>query len=153
VLAKVQAWQLMPELASRQAEILDQRFVRVLLELARDRPELVTLQDVKRDQALITQDRKTDSVYLVLSGQFQIFQNGELLVREGRPRGPAPGTVLGEISALQGCLPTATVGGDGVVLRIAKAEFLRQLDINPAFRDSVEELVTVRLELDRLRQG
>jgi CRP-like cAMP-binding protein len=66
---------------------------------------------------------------------------------------PAPGTVLGEISALQGCLPTATVGGDGVVLRIAKAEFLRQLDINPAFRDSVEELVTVRLELDRLRQG
>lgn len=152
VLAKMQTWQLIREFTSRQAEILDQRFVRVLLSLARDRPELVTLQDVKRERALITQGQKTDSVYLVLSGEFQIFQNGALLVHNGRQVKPAPGTVLGEISALQSCLPTATVVGDGVVLRIAKDEFLRQLDINPVFRDSVEELVTVRQERDRLRQ-
>jgi hypothetical protein len=44
------------------------------------------------------------------------------------------------------------VVGEGVVLRIAKAEFLRQLDINPTFRDSVKQLVGSRLELDWLRR-
>ena len=44
----------------------------------------------------------------------------------------------------------ATVMGDGVVLRLAKTEFLRQLDINPVFRESVEELVGTRLGLDQL---
>jgi hypothetical protein len=152
LLEKVQAWQLMPGSAARQTQALDQRFVRVLIELARDRPELVTLQDVKRDRPLITQGHESDSVYLVLSGQFQTFQDGKLLVKDGQPAIAPPGAILGEISALLGCLPTATVVGDGVVLRIAKAEFLRQIDINPVFRESVEELVEMRLERDRLRR-
>jgi CRP-like cAMP-binding protein len=96
--------------------------------------------------------RESDAVYLVLSGEFRTFQNGKLLVKYDHPAVAPPGTVLGEISALRGCLPTATVVGDGVVLRIAREEFLRQLDINPVFRESVEELAKIRLGLDRLRR-
>jgi hypothetical protein len=152
VLEKVQAWHLMLGSAVRQPQALDERFVRVLIELARDRPELVTLQDVKRDRPLLIQGHESDSVYLLLSGEFEVYQNGKLIERSGRPVIPPPGSVLGEISALRGCLPTATVVGDGVVLRISKAEFLRQLDINSVFRDSVEELVKMRLERDQIRR-
>ncbi len=153
VIEKVQAWQLILASAARGTQALDQGFVRILIELARDRPELVTLRDVKQNRPLITQGHESDSVYLVLSGQFNMYQKGELIVQDGRPAIPPPGTILGEISALRGCLPTATVVGEGVVLCIAKAEFLRQLDISPAFRESVEELVGTRLELDRLRRN
>lgn len=152
VLKKMRAWQIRQRTRHLQRQILDQRFVRVLLDLARDRPNLVALKDVEGKHPLITQGLECNSVYLVLCGRFQVFQNGVLLVRKGQPVSPAPGTVLGEISAIQGCLPTATVVGQGVVLRIAREEFLRQLDINPVFRSIVEELVTERLELDRLRQ-
>ncbi len=62
-----------------------------------------------------------------------------------------PGTVLGEISALRGCLATATVVGGGTVLRITTAEFIRQIGMNAVFRESVEELVRMRLESDRQR--
>jgi hypothetical protein len=151
VLEKVHDWQLREGAVARQTQVLDQRFVRVLIELARDRPELVTMQDVKPDRPLITQDHESNSVYLVLSGQFQTIKDGKSVVQHDQPILVPPGTILGEISALRGCLPTATVMGDGVVLRIARSEFLRQLDINPVFRESVEELVKMRLELDRLR--
>jgi CRP-like cAMP-binding protein len=152
ILEKMRAWQIRQRTEHLQRQILDQRFVRVLLELARDRPELVTLEDVERKHPLITQGLECNSVYLVLCGDFLTYQDGELLMHDNRPAAALPGTILGEISAIQGCLPTATVVGEGVVLRIAKGEFLRQLDINPVFRNSVEELVTVRLELDRLRK-
>jgi len=152
VLEKVQAWHLETGMTIRQSQALDQRFVRVLIELARDRPELVTLHDVRRDRPLITQGCENDSVYLVLSGQFHTYQDGKLLVKDDEPMRASPGTILGEISVLRDCLPTATVVGDGVVLRIAKAEFRRQMDINPLFRESVEELSRTRLELDRLRR-
>jgi hypothetical protein len=141
VLEKVQNWQLMQSKAEHQAQALDQRFARLLIELARDRPELVTMMDVKRDRPLITQGQEGDCVYRVLSGQFQSYQDGVLVMHDGQPATTLPGAILGEISILQGCRPTATVVGDGVVLRLAKAEFLRQLDINPVFQESVEELV------------
>jgi hypothetical protein len=152
VLEKVATWQMVMKSVTRQSQSLEQRFVRVLIELARDRPELVTLQDVKKERPLITQGCESDSVYLVLSGQFHTIQNGNLLLSGDGPMTAPPGTVLGEISALRGCLPTATVTGDGVVLRITKTEFLRQIEINPDFRESVEELVKMRIELDRLRR-
>jgi hypothetical protein len=146
VLEKVYVWQLQQQQASQPAQALDQRFARVLIDLARDRPDLVSLQDVSRDQNLLTRGQESDSVYLVLSGQLQVYLNGEPLRRDGQLITRGPGSILGEISALQGGLPTATVAGDAVVLRIATAEFRRQLDINPAFRESVEELVKARLE-------
>ena len=150
VLEKVHAWQLLQGKAEQQAQALDQNFAKVLIELARDRPELVSMRDVKRKRPLITQGQENDSVYLVLSGQFQTYRDGELLMQDGQPVAAPPGTILGEISALRGCLPTATVVGDGVVLRLAKTEFLRQLNINPVFRESVEELVGTSLELKQL---
>jgi CRP-like cAMP-binding protein len=151
VLEKVQTWQLMQRTAARQAQALDHRFARVLIELARDRPKLVTMRDVTRHRALITRGQENDGVFLVLSGQFRIYRDGEPPARDGQPATVPPGAILGEISALRGSLPTATVVGDGVVLRIAKNEFLRQLDINPVFRESVEELVGTRLGVDLLR--
>lgn len=151
VLEKVHSWGLRQLRVARRAEVADQRFVRVLIELARDRPELVTLKDVTHDAPLITQGRECRNVFLVLSGEFRTFVDGEVVVQDGKPLIAPPGTVLGEISALHGCLPTATVSGSGTVLRIAKEEFLRQLEINPVFRESVEELVATRLERDRRR--
>jgi len=56
----------------------------------------------------------------------------------------------GEISVLRGGLPTATVVGDGAFCAL-RGRVLRQLDINPVFRESVEELVKMRLARDRLR--
>jgi len=141
VLEKVHDWQLMQGNADQQLQALGNRFARVFIELARDRPGLVTMRDVNRNRTLITQGEESDDVFLVLSGQFQNYQDGELVVPDGQPATVPPGTLLGEISALRGCLPTASVRGDGVVLRIAKTEFLRQLDINPDFRESLEELV------------
>jgi CRP-like cAMP-binding protein len=150
VLEKVHAWQLLQGKAEQQAQALDQRFARVLIELARDRPALVNMRDVKRNRPLITQGQESDFIYLVLSGQFQTYQDGELQMYEGQPITVPTGTILGEISVQRGCLPTATVKGDGVVLRLAKTEFLRQLDINPVFRESVEELVGTSLDLKQL---
>jgi hypothetical protein len=150
VLEKVRNWQLMQGKAKQQAQVFDQHFARVLIELARDHPELVAMQDVNRDRPIITQGQQSDGVYLVLSGQFQTFKDGILVVHDDQPAATPPGAILGEISILRGCLPTATVAGDGVVLRLSKAEFLRQLDINPVFRESVEELVGTPLELDQL---
>jgi len=121
----------------------------MLIELARDRPNLVTMRDVTRNHPLVTQGNESDCVYLVLSGQFQTYQDGELLVHDGQPVTVPPGSMLGEISALRGSLPTATVVGDGTVLRIARTEFLRQLDINPDFRESLEELVGMLPERDQ----
>ena len=62
-LDKVQAWQLLQGNAEQQAQPLGQRFVKVLIELARDRPELVTMRDVNRNRPLITQGHESDSVY------------------------------------------------------------------------------------------
>ncbi|MGH7430163.1 MAG: cyclic nucleotide-binding domain-containing protein, partial [Candidatus Methylomirabilaceae bacterium] len=146
VLEKVYVWQLQQHEAAQRTPALDQRFARVLIDLARDRPDLVSLQDVSRHRALITQGQESESVYLVLSGQLQVYLDGEPLLQDGQPVMRGPGSILGEISVLQGGLPTATVAGDAVVLCIAKPEFLRQLDINPAFRESVEELVQTRLD-------
>jgi CRP-like cAMP-binding protein len=55
------------------------------------------------------------------------------------------GDIVGEISALKGGMPTASITGNAVVLRISKQEFQRQLEINRMFRDGVEELANTRL--------
>jgi hypothetical protein len=150
VLERVRAWQLRKLEATQQAKALDKHFARVLIALARDRPELVSMRDITRKRAIIHQGLESEGVYLVLSGQFETYQNGKLLERDGQPVLAPVGTVLGELSALRGCLPTATIVGEGVVLHLAKNEFLRQLDFNPAFRKSVEDLIGTRLELEHL---
>jgi CRP-like cAMP-binding protein len=146
VMGKLVAWLRRQIKASDKTSTLDQRFARVMIELARDRPELVALHDAKRSRPLIEEGKDSNSVYLVLSGLFMIYRDGKQVVLDNEPVTVGPGAILGEISAIRGGCPTATATGDGVVLRIAKTEFLRQLEINQAFRESVEELVRDRLE-------
>jgi hypothetical protein len=147
VLEKVYEWQVQQqEVVAQQTKAIDQRFAKVMIDLARDHPELIQLQDVKDGQNLIAQDQESDSVYLVLSGSLQVYKDGKLLTKDGEPVTVETGGIVGEISALKGGLPTASVTGDAAVLRISKAEFRRQLDINTTFKQSVEELVDTRLK-------
>lgn len=153
VLEKLSAWQLQQGTTVVKPEALEGRFVRLLIELARDRPELVSLQDVTHATPLLTQGIECDGVYLVLSGRFHTYQDEKVVIKDGRPMVAAPGTILGEISTLLTCMPTATVMGDGTVLRIARSEFQRQLEINPAFRENIKELAETRLTRDRDRRA
>lgn len=150
VLERVHAWHVRQLRATQQAQVLDKHVARVLIELARDRPELVSMRDISRGHPLMRQGQESDSVYLVVSGQFQTYRDGNLLQRDGQPELVPVGTLVGELSALRGCLPAATVMGEGVVLHLAKSEFLRQLEFNPAFRESVEGLIGTPLELEHL---
>jgi len=52
---------------------------------------------------------------------------------------------VGEISALKGGMPTASIAGNAVVLRISKQGFQGQLEINRMFREGIEELTNTRL--------
>ena len=116
-----------------------------MIDLARDHPELVQLRETQQERNLITQGQKLENVYLVLSGYLNIYVNGRLLTKDNEPIMVKTGDMLGEISALKGGLPTATVTGRASVLRISRHEFQRQLAINEMFRDGVEELVDNRL--------
>jgi hypothetical protein len=154
VLEKVYEWQVQQqEVVAQQTKAIDQRFAKVMIDLARDHPELIQLLDVKDGQNLITQNQESDSVYLVLSGSLQVYKDGKLLTKDGEPVTVETGGIVGEISALKGGLPTASVTGDAVVLRISKAEFRRQLDINTTFKQGVEELVDTRLKVLHAESG
>jgi hypothetical protein len=146
-LEKVYAWEVQQrEAAAGQPKSIDQKFTKVMIDLARDHPELVQLQEVKHEKNLINQGQKSDSVYLVLSGSLHVYKDGKFLMRDKEPITVKTGGIVGEISALKGGLPTASVAGNAVVLRILKKEFQRQLDINRTFREGVEELANTRLK-------
>jgi CRP-like cAMP-binding protein len=116
-----------------------------MIDLARDHPELVQLQEAKHGKNLITQGQESDSVYLVLSGYLHVYKDGRLLMKDKGPIMVKTGDIVGEISALKGVMPTASITGNAVILRISKQEFQRQLEINRMFRDGVEELANTRL--------
>jgi hypothetical protein len=145
-LEKICAWERQQrETVAQQPKFLDQKLTKVMIDLARDHPELVRLQEAKRGKNLITQGQESDSVYLVLSGYLHVYKDGKLLMKDKRPIMVKAGDVVGEISALKGGMPTASITGNAVVLRISKREFRRQLEINRMFRDGVEELANTRL--------
>jgi hypothetical protein len=145
-LEKICAWERQQrEAVAQQPKFIDQKLTKVMIDLARDHPELVRLQEVKRGKNLITQGQENDSVYLVLSGYLHVYKDGKLLTKDKRPIMVKVGDVVGEISALKGGMPTASITGNAVVLRISKREFRRQLEINRVFRDGVEELANTRL--------
>jgi len=145
-LEKVRAWESQQqEAAARQPKFIDQKLTKVMIGLARDHPELVQLQEAKRGNNLITQGQESDSVYLVLSGFLYVYKDGRLLMKDKEPITVKTGGVVGEISALKGGMPTASIAGNAVVLRISKQEFQRQLEINRMFRKGIEELANTRL--------
>jgi hypothetical protein len=145
-LDKICAWERQQrEAAAQQPKLIHRKLTKVMIDLARDHPELVQLQEIKYGKTLITQGQKTDSVYLVLSGYLHVYKDGRLLMEDKGPIALKTGDIVGEISALQGGMPTASIAGNAVVLRISKQEFQRQLEINKMFRDAVEELANTRL--------
>jgi hypothetical protein len=145
-LDKICAWERQQrEAAAQQPKLIHRKLTKVMIDLARDHPELVQLQEIKYGKTLITQGQKTDSVYLVLSGYLHVYKDGRLLMEDKGPIALKTGDIAGEISALQGGMPTASIAGNAVVLRISKQEFQRQLEINKMFRDAVGELANTRL--------
>ncbi len=145
-LEKVCAWERQQqEAAARQPKFIDHKLTKVMIGLARDHPELVQLQEAKHGKNLITQGQESDSVYLVLSGSLHVYKDGRLLMKDKGPITVKAGDIVGEISALKGGVPTASITGNAVVLRISKQEFQRQLEINRMFREGVEELANTRL--------
>jgi CRP-like cAMP-binding protein len=145
-LEKICAWERQQrEAVARQPKFIDQKLTKVMIDLARDHPELVQLQEAKHGKNLITQGQESDSVYLVLSGYLHVYKDGRLLMKDKGPIMVKTGDIVGEISALKGVMPTASITGNAVILRISKQEFQRQLEINRMFRDGVEELANTRL--------
>jgi hypothetical protein len=131
--------------ARQQPRLVDQLLTKMLIDLARDHPECVQLREVKHGENLITQDQEADSIYLVLSGCLHVYKDGRLLMKDERPIECRAGYLVGEISALKGGMPTASIAGNASVLRISKQEFRRQLEINRMFRDGVEQIADARL--------
>jgi len=145
-LEKVCEWERQQQEASaRQPNFFDQKLTKVMMDLARDHPELVQLQEAKCGNNLITQGKESDSIYLVLSGSLYVYKDGRLLMKGTEPIMVKTGNIVGEISALKGGMPTASIAGNADVLCISKQEFQRQLKINKIFRDGIEELANSRL--------
>ncbi len=145
-LEKVCSWERQQrEAAARRPKFIGQKLTKVMIDLARDHPELVQLQETKHGKNLIIQGQESDSVYLVLGGSLYVYKDGRLLMKDTGPITVKTGDIVGEISAFKGGMPTASIAGNAVVLRISKQEFQRQLEINRMFREGVEELADTRL--------
>jgi len=147
LLEKIQHWQLQRQQTIKpDRKQTEQQLARLMLDLARDQPELVQLKEASVEQALITEAVEHHSVYLVLSGELYVYRYGERLHdASGNPVRVAAGSILGEIAALHGGIASATVAGNAVVLSLTQTVFRQQVDNNPAFRQSVEALAGYRV--------
>jgi hypothetical protein len=148
LLEKVQAW----ERARREASIpermtTERRLARLILDLARQHPELVELQEVNADQPVIVERMENHRVFLILSGQFEVTQLGRPIYNDnGSPVVSTAGSILGEMSALQGGDASATVAGNGVVFGIEMSVIQQQLADNQEFRECMEEMTRYRIQ-------
>jgi CRP-like cAMP-binding protein len=148
LLEKVHEW----ERARRASPALDKttaerRLARLILDLARDRPELIQLQEVNADQPVIIEGTENDRVFLVLSGQFMVTRNGKPICSDaGEPIVSTAGGILGELTALRGGVASATVAGNGMVFGITMSVVRQHLADDQAFRSCMEELTQYRVE-------
>jgi CRP-like cAMP-binding protein len=136
LLEKIQQWQ-----RQRQQTIKPDRkqtelqLARLILDLARDQPELVQLKAVSAEQSLITEAVEHHSVYLVLSGELYVYRYGERLHDAGgNPVRVAAGSILGEIAALHGGIASATVAGNAVVLSLTQTVFRQSVEALAGYR-------------------
>jgi hypothetical protein len=147
LLEKVQAWQT----NKQQSTIIDckateRKLARLMLDLARNLPEQMQLQKVSSEQPLIIEETKNPNVYLVLSGQLNIYLRGKRL--HGRNNAPivsSAGSIIGEISALSKGIASATVVGNAFVLGIPIAIVQQHLACNPEFRRCMDDLASSRV--------
>jgi hypothetical protein len=148
LLERVQAW----ERARREAPTLDKmkterRLARLILDLARNHPELVQLQEFHARQPVIVEDVENNHVFLILSGQFGVSRFGNPICDDkGAPVVLTAGGILGELSALRGGGASATVAGNGVVFGIEMSVIQQQLADNQEFRECVEEMTHFRIQ-------
>jgi hypothetical protein len=147
LLDKVQRWQesrqRSPQPSRRQLEL---QLIKLLLDLAREHPELVQLQTVTSDTPLITEAMELHHVYLVLSGQLSIYRHQRpVRDQDGNPIHVMAGGMLGELALLRGGVASATVVGNAVVLRIDRQVIHRQLAHNPTFRQTLEAMAGYRI--------
>lgn len=148
LLEKIHDWQLQrSQKAGTERSTLERQLTRLMLELAKDHPELLQLRNVNRNDRLILENAENQHVYLVLSGSLRISRNGAPLVDvAGNPIAVIAGGLVGEISALRGTPATATVQGDAVVLSMTRDEIRQQLANRPQLLQGLEGLVNYRLE-------
>jgi hypothetical protein len=146
LLERVHGWQAArqqsPPPDRRQTE---QQLARFMLDLARERPELVSLQDVTSDEPLIREGSAPQHVYLVLSGQLYVSRQGQRLRdAAGNPVIVTAGAILGEIALLGDGMASATVSGDAVVLGINSTVLRQQLTTDAAFRTILKQMAAYR---------
>jgi hypothetical protein len=147
LLAKIHDWQLQhSQRAGSARNMLERQLTRLMLELAKEHPELLQLRDVTREERLICQDAKNELVFLVLSGRLHIMRN-DVPIHDagGNPISVTAGGLVGEISALRGTPATATVQGDAVVMVVSQDEIRRQLAQRPQLLAGLEDLTNYRL--------
>jgi tetratricopeptide (TPR) repeat protein len=147
LLEKVHHWQsnrrqnALPD--RRQVEL---RLARLMLDLARQHPDLVQLEEVTRAAPLIIEGSEQQHVYLVLSGRLQVLrQQQPLRDQAGRPVIVGAGGLLGELALLRDGLASATVAGDAVVLSIAATVLKEQLANSVEFRQVLEAMAAYRI--------
>lgn len=107
-----------------------------VLSMCRDFPELA----VARGQALIQEGVARDRLYVLRDGAFEVLRQGVVVVRITEP-----GAFLGEISAVLGSMPSATVVAtrDSRVHVIdAASEAVRR---DPALTLAIARLMAARL--------
>jgi CRP-like cAMP-binding protein len=125
----------------------ERRLARLILDLARNHPELAQLYEVNASEPVIVEGQENHSVFLILSGQFRISRDGRPICDDkGVPVVSTTGSILGELSALRGGVASATVAGDGVVFGIEMSVIQQQLADNQEFRKCMEELTQYRIQ-------
>lgn len=91
-------------------------------------------------EVLIEQGASRDRMYVLIEGAFEVLREGVCVVRIGEP-----GAFLGEISAVLGVVPSATVVAvrDSTVYLIDDASALVRKD--PALTLAIAQLMAMRL--------
>lgn len=107
-----------------------------VLAMCRPFPEL----RVPKGQTLITAGQARDRMYVLRDGAFEVSRDGVVVVRVTEP-----GAFLGEISAVLGVVPTASVAAtrDSVVHMIDAAS--QEVRRNPALTLAIAQLMARRL--------
>ena len=146
LLEKVQEWQTCKQKSTIDCKTAERKLARLMLDLARNIPEQMQLQKVSSEQPLIIEETKNPNVYLVLSGQLNIYLRGKRLYdRNNAPIVSSAGSILGEISALSEGIASATVVGNAFVLGIPIAIVQQHLACNPEFRRCMDDLASYRV--------
>ncbi len=115
------------------------------LDLLRERLEWV---EAPGGHTLMTQGEPGDAMYIVLSGRLRVYVNDDGAQRMVRELGR--GQIFGEMSLYTGAPRAATVVTirDSVLVRLAKAEFMRLLAASPQL-----SIVLTRQIIEHLQAG